>query len=82
MCRHTERFRRQEKSDRLVAQRKTSQSLGSIQGLKTGGNITAASSWKETLTEKELKEVNINPANAGIEAGEEDDSRSVKLYYV
>ncbi len=82
MCRHTEHFRRQEKSDRLAAQRKTSQSLGSIRGLRTGGNITAVSSWKETPTEKELKAVNTNPANASIEAGEEDDSRSVQLYYV
>jgi hypothetical protein len=46
--------------------------------LKTGGNITAASSWKETPTEEEFKAVNISSANAGIEVGEEDDSRSVQ----
>ena len=78
ICQHTDRFRRQEKSDRLAAKRKTSQSLGSIRGLKTGGNITAASSWKETPTEEEFKAVNINSANAGIEVGEEDDSLSVQ----
>ncbi|MFQ5836436.1 MAG: hypothetical protein ACE5HG_01130 [Candidatus Bathyarchaeia archaeon] len=75
-----DRFRRQERLDRLVAQRKTGQSLGLIQGLKTGGNITTASSWKETPAEEGLKAVNINPANAGIEGGEEDDGWSVQVY--
>lgn len=60
-----------------MAQRKTDQSLGLIHGLKTGGNITTASSWKETPTEKALKEVNINSVNAGIEVGEEGDGWSV-----
>ena len=68
-----DRFRKQERLDRLVARRKTKQSPASIQGLKTGGNITTASSWEETPTEERLKAVNINPTNAGIEAGEEDD---------
>jgi len=76
-----DRFRRQERLDRSVAQRKKSQSLDLTRGLKTGGNITAASSWKETPTAKEFKAVNINSANAGIEGGE-DDSRSLQLYYV
>ncbi len=60
-----------------MAQRKIGQSLGLIQGLKTGGNITTALSWKETLTEEGLKAVNINLANVGIEVGEEDDGWSV-----
>ncbi|NIU82984.1 MAG: hypothetical protein GWN64_05755 [Candidatus Thorarchaeota archaeon] len=62
-----------------MAQRKKGQSLGLIQGLKTGGNITTASSWKETPTEEGLKAVNIDPANAGIEGGEEDDGWSVQV---
>ena len=75
-----DRFRRQEKLDRLAAQRKTKQSPASIQGLKTGGNITTASSWKETPIEEGLKAVNINSVNAGIEADEEDDDWSVQVY--
>ena len=74
-----DRFRRQEKLDRLAAQRKKGQSPDPIQGLKTGGNITSASSWKETPAEEGLKAVNINPVNAGIEGGEEDDGWSVQL---
>jgi len=62
-----------------MAQRKTGQSLNSIQRLKTRGNITTASSWTETPT-KELKAVNINPANAGIGGDEEDDGWSVQVY--
>jgi hypothetical protein len=73
-----DRFRRQERLDRSVGQRKTSQSLDLTRGLKTGGNITAASSWKETLPEEGLKAVNINSVNAGIEGGE-DDRRSAQL---
>ena len=69
-----DRLRRQERLDRLVARRKTGQSLGSIQGLKTRGNITTASSWTETPTEEKLKAVNMNPANVRIEVGEEDDT--------
>jgi hypothetical protein len=74
-----DRFRRQEKLDRLAAQRKASQNLSSIQGSKTGRNTTTASSWKETPTEEGLKAVNINPANAGIEGGEEDDRQGVQM---
>lgn len=73
-----DRFRRQERLDRSVGQRKISQSLDLTRGLKTGGNTTAASSWKETPPEEGLKAVNINSVNAGIEGGE-DDSRSVHL---
>jgi len=68
-----DRLRRQERLDRLVARRKTGQSLGSIQGLKTRGNITTASSCKETPTEERLKAVNMNPANPRIQGGEEGD---------
>jgi hypothetical protein len=55
-----------------MAQRKTGQSLNSIQRLKTRGNITTASSYKGKL-------VNINPANAGIAEDEEDDGWSVQV---
>jgi hypothetical protein len=61
-----------------MAQRKTVQSSNSIQRLKTGGNITTASSWTETPT-KELKAVNIDLANAGIGGDEEDDGWSVQV---
>ena len=66
-------FRKRERLDRLVAQRKTGQSPGSIQGLKTRGNITTASSWKETLNEEGLKAVNMNPGNPCIQGGDEGD---------
>ncbi len=77
-----DRFRRREKLDHSLGQRKTCQSLGSIQGLRTRGNITTASSWKETPAEEGLKAVNINPANGGIEGDEEDDSWSVQVPFV
>jgi hypothetical protein len=61
-----------------VTKRKTGQSPDQIQGLKTGGNTTTASSWKETPAEG-LKAVNIDQANAGIGGGEEDDGWSVQV---
>jgi hypothetical protein len=61
-----------------MAQRKTGQSLNSIQKLKTGGNITTVSSWTEMPT-KGLKAVNIDPTNAGIGGDEEDDGWSVQV---
>jgi len=67
-----ERFQRRERLDRLMAPKKTDQSLNPIQRLKTGENITTASSWKETLTEG-LKAVNINPTTVDIGEDEEDD---------
>ena len=72
ICRHTERFRRQERLGRLLAQGRTGQSPDPIQGLKIRGNITTVSSYKGEL-------VNINLADVGIDVDEEDDDWSVQV---
>ena len=65
-----ERFRRQERLGRLVAQTKKVQSPDLIQGLITRRNITIVSSCREEL-------VNINQVDAGIGGDEEDDSARI-----
>ena len=70
------------KTSSLTGLKKTGRSLGSIQGLRTRGNTTTASSWKETPAEEGLKVVNMNSANGGIEGDEEDDSWSVQVPFV
>ncbi|MFQ5836340.1 MAG: hypothetical protein ACE5HG_00630 [Candidatus Bathyarchaeia archaeon] len=70
MCRHTERFRRQEKLGHLVPLREEGKSPNQIQGLRTRGNITTVSSYKGEL-------VNLIQADVGIRVDTEDDSSSV-----
>ena len=66
ICRHTERFRRQERLELLLAQGRTAQSPDPSQGSKTRGNMTTVSSYKGEL-------VNMNLADVAIGVDEEDD---------